>query len=192
MNNLSNSNTIHQTSPSDLKDHVILLDGRIIQIEIGKKERVTDRDGNTKPMRLDILKPGNTLHESIYTSFRRMLSTHSLSYSNTALYAIANWFELTEMKGKFEVNIQEINLLSRIPASYRSFVIPLLRQISEHGMPGLSEQVCDFLAHPIKWEEQGTGAYFSLITNDPERGALRNKRSTTFISSSIKHIQPER
>jgi len=172
MNTISNINTIHQTSPSDQKDHVILLDGRIIQIEIGKKESVTDRDGNTKPMRLDILESGNTLHESIYASYRRMLSTHSLSYSNTVLYAIANWFELAEMRGKFEVDIPEINLLGRIPASYRSFVIPLLRQISEYGMPGLSEQVCDFLAHPVRWEEQGTGAYFSLITNDPERGAF--------------------
>ena len=50
--------------------------------------------------------------------------------------------------------------------------MPLLRRISDLSLPGLSDHVLDFLKHPYKWEEKSTGAYFGLITNDPERGAL--------------------
>ncbi|MFA0917788.1 hypothetical protein ALP73_00196 [Pseudomonas coronafaciens pv. garcae] len=172
MNTSNKSSITSNHSPITQKDQVILLDGRIIEIEMGKRERIADRDGNSKPMRLDILEPGNLLHESIYASYKNLLSTHSLSYSNTVLYAVANWFALPEMKGKTEIDIPEINLLNNTQASYRAFVIPLLRQISGHEMRGLSEQVCDFIRHPVKWEEQGVGAYFNLVTNDPERGAF--------------------
>ncbi|MBF9243529.1 site-specific integrase [Pseudomonas syringae pv. tomato] len=172
MNTFNDSSTTQKNSHNPSRDQIILLDGRIIHIEMGKKGKIADRDGNSKPMRLDVLEPGNTLHEGIYASYKKLLSTHSLSYSNTILYAVASWLDLPEMKCKTEIDIPEINLLSSVPASYRAFVIPLLRHMSAHGMPGISEQVCDFLKHPVKWEEHRTGAYFSLITNDPERGAL--------------------
>lgn len=151
---------------------VVLLDGRILEIQMGESVRVTDRDGNSSSMRLDILRPGNVLHESIYSSIKTTLSTHSISYNRTILYAISHWFELPEMANKDCIDITEINFLSKIPLSYRAFVIPLLRRISDLNLPGLSDDVLDFLEHPYKWEEKNTGAYFGLITNDPEKGAL--------------------
>ncbi len=153
-------------------DKVVLLDGRIIEIQIGQALSITDRDGKTVLMRFDNLMNGNTLHESIYSVLKNTLSTHSISYNSTVSYAIHHWLETPGMCDKDQADIPELNQLHQIPMSYRSFAIPLLRRISSLDLPGLSEQVRDFLEHPFKWEEQSTGAYFGLITNDPERGAL--------------------
>lgn len=168
-NNATQKQELHSGAKTD---RVVLLDGRIMEIQMGRQKRTVDRDGNSKPMRLDVLTPGNSFHESIYTSFKHTLSTHSLSYNNTILYAIGSWFDLPEMKHKDRIDIAEINLLNKISVNYRAFVMPLLRRVSELGLPGLSDHVLDFLEHPYKWEEKSTGAYLGLITNDPERGAL--------------------
>lgn len=168
----NNAGNNQSAAPIIKAGKVVLLDGRIIDIQMGQSLRITDRDGNSSPMRLDILRPGNVLHESIYSSIKTTLSTHSISYNRTILYAISHWFELPEMESKDYIDITEINFLSKIPLSYRAFVIPLLRRISDLSLPGLSDHVLDFLEHPYKWEEKNTGAYFGLITNDPEKGAL--------------------
>ncbi|AHY43488.1 hypothetical protein UIB01_13790 [Stutzerimonas decontaminans] len=158
---------------SDRKsDEVVLLDGRIIEIRIGELYTLTDRDGNSRPMRLDALQAGNALHEGIYKCIKSTMSTHSLSYCNTILYAVKAWLEIPEMHSISHVDISEINLLNKISADYRPFVIPLLRRISALQLPVLSESVIDFLKHTHKWEEKSNGAYYGLITNDPERGAL--------------------
>ncbi len=164
----------HAPASQSIKDadKVVLLDGRIMEIRIGHLKKAVDRDGNSKPIRLDALTPGNIFHESIYTAFKTMLETHSLSYSNTALYAINSWFEFPEVNSKTEIDIPEINLLNKISSSYRAFVVPLLRKVASLGLPGLSDSTIDFLSHPYKWEEEGRGAYYDLVTNDPESGAL--------------------
>lgn len=153
-------------------DKVVLLDGRIIELRIGSSLKLADRDGNSTPLRLDALKPGNALHESIYSCIKATMATHSLSYNKTILYAFKSWIDLPEMTVKSHADISDINLLNKISADYRAFVIPLLRRISALNLPGLSENVIDFLKHPYKWEEKSNGAYYGLITNDPERGAL--------------------
>lgn len=168
----NNATHNHEPHSSGKTDKVVLLDGRIMEIQMGRHQKTVDRDGHSKPMRLDVLTPGNIFHESIYTSLKTTLSTHSLSYNNTILYAFGSWFELPEMRQKDHIDIAEINLLNQIPVNYRAFVMPLLRRISDLSLPGLSDHVLDFLKHPYKWEEKSTGAYFGLITNDPERGAL--------------------
>jgi integrase len=153
-------------------EQVVLLDGRITEIRIGKLLKIVDRDGNLRSLNLDILLPENPLHESMYRAIKNTLSTHSLSYNTTILSAVSNWFKLPDMADKPLIDIAEINRLDEISPSYRPFVIPLLRRMSALGLPGLADHVCDFLEHPFKWEERGTGAYFGLLTNDPERGAL--------------------
>lgn len=42
-------------------------------------------------------------------------------------------------------------------------------------MPGLTDELKDFLKHGQKWEEKGNGAYYTLVTNDPSRGALTDQ-----------------
>jgi hypothetical protein len=162
----------NEVSLGSRTDEVILLDGRIIETQMGQALGITDRNGKTVLMRFDNLARGNALHESIFAALKKTLSTHSVSYNSTMSYAINHWLETPGMSHKDQADIPELNFLHEIPLSYRGFAIPLLRRISSLDMPGLSEQVRDFLEHPFKWEEQGTGAYFGLITNDPERGAL--------------------
>lgn len=167
-------NSIHKDAPHSnaSTDNVVLLDGRIIELRIGQLLKIVDRDGNLRSLNFDILCLGNPLHESMYRALKNTLSTHSISYNTTIFSAVSNWLQLPDMVGKAQIDIAEINRLSEISANYRPFVIPLLRRISALSMPGLSDQVRDFLEHPFKWEEKSTGAYFGLLTNDPERGAL--------------------
>lgn len=164
--------TTAELSPESASDEVVLLDGRIVKLKMGKVFSILDRDGNANPLRLDILQSGNRLHESIYSSFKITLSTHSLSYNATTSYALSHWLTLPEMQQKSEIGIPEINLLNKIPASYKAFTLPLLRRMRKLEKPGLTDEVHDFLDQPFKWEQQSTGAYFGLITNDPERGAF--------------------
>ncbi|MDH4625663.1 hypothetical protein JW322_28830, partial [Pseudomonas syringae pv. papulans] len=62
-------------------DKVILLDGRMMEIQIGAHIPSVDRDGNSRALRLDGLTPGNPLHESMYKCIKSTLSTHSLAYN---------------------------------------------------------------------------------------------------------------
>ncbi|MFZ6049939.1 tyrosine-type recombinase/integrase [Pseudomonas sp. CR3202] len=158
-------------------DKVVLLDGRIIEISIGQLHSLTDRDGNSTQLRLDTLKTENAFHESIYTCIKTTLATHSISYNRTILYAVMHWLELPEMQFTSHIDIAEINLLNNIPMDYRAFVIPLLRRISALQLSGLSESAIDFLKHSHRWEEKSNGAYYGLITNDPERGALTEQET---------------
>lgn len=153
-------------------DKVILLDGRMMEIQIGAHIPSVDRDGNSRALRLDGLTPGNPLHESMYKCIKSTISTHSLAYNQTISIAVKRWLDLPGMQQKTEIDIPELNQLNEISANYRPFVIPLLRRISALEMAGLSESTIDFLKHPHRWEENGKGAYYSLITNDPEKGAL--------------------
>lgn len=165
---------LHASASQDRKgaDQVILLDGRIMEIRIGHLKKTVDRDGNSRPLRLDALAPENEFHKSIYVVFKTMLATHSLSYCATTLYAIANWFDFPEVSSKAAIDLSEINFLNKISASYRAFALPLLRRVAALGLPGLSDSAIDFLSHSHKWEENSTGAYYGLVTNDPESGAL--------------------
>lgn len=159
-------------NPIHKANKIVLLDGRIIEISIGEAYEIYDTDGNNKTLRFEALELGNSLHESIYTSMKATLATHSLSYNRLILYAVRSWLQLPQMQSKSNITISELNQLNEIPVAYRAIVIPLLRRISALKLHGLSEEVIDFLKHPHRWEEKSQGAYYGLITNDPERGAL--------------------
>ena len=57
---------------------LVLLDGRIIQVNMGEAYDICDTDGNNKSLRFDALELRNSLHKSIFTSIKTTLSTHSL------------------------------------------------------------------------------------------------------------------
>lgn len=162
----------HTLNTTNKNSKIILLDGRLIELSIGGTYKISDIDGNNQLLRLETLEPGNSLHESIYTCIKTTLATHSISYVVSILYGIKSWLELPQMHSKSCIDINDISLLNKIPVSYRAFVIPLLRKIAAVKLPGLSEEVIDFLRHPHKWEERSRGEYYALITNDPEKGAL--------------------
>ena len=151
---------------------VVLLDGRIVQAEIGKPLRILDRDGNSTPVPFDALKDTNSFHQSIFHCLSTTLSTHSLRYNSTVFYSIEKWLKLPAIIDKELIGIPEINLLSEIPPGYRPFIMPLLRRIKNLDPEVFSDEALNFLENPYKWEEKNNGAYYHLLTNDPERGAL--------------------
>ncbi|WP_207266702.1 site-specific integrase [Pseudomonas sp. GW101-3H06] len=175
----STSKTQYQAALSeDTTTHskkIILLDGRTINATIGIRIDIHDRDGSSRPIHLDQLNTSNPLHISIFDCITMTLSTHSLSYNNTISRALKSWLSLDEMKHCTNVDLKALGLILEILPSYRAFLIPLLRRIKQHNLLGLSEECADFLENDQKWEQKGGGAYFTLITNDPEKGALTNQ-----------------
>lgn len=176
---VSVSNVQHVTGANKAsREHtkkVVLLDGRTISATIGVRIDINDRDGKSCPIHLDQLNATTPLHISIFNCITIMLSTHSLSYNNTITRALKSWLSLAGMKHCTIVDLKALGLILEIQPSYRAFLIPLLRRIKQHSLPGLSEDCADFLENDHKWEQKGGGAYYTLITNDPEKGALTNQ-----------------
>lgn len=160
------------TAPHTASRNVVILDGRIINIEIGSALSIKDRDGNSTRLPFDGLNKENRFHQCVFTCFAATLSTHSLRYNSATAYAIDKWLSLPSMAGKTIIGIPEINHISEISTSYRPFIIPLLRRVSASGESVLTDEVIDFLENTHSWEEKSNGAYLGLITNDPEKGAL--------------------
>lgn len=154
---------------------VILLDGRIIDIKMGSQVSIKDRDGNSTPLAFDGLDKRNGVHQCIFMCLATTLSTHSLRYNSATTYAILRWLSLPCMAGKTIIDIPEINCISEIAASYRPFITPLLRRVKCFNESVLTAEVIDFLENTHSWEEKSNGAYLSLITNDPEKGALTDQ-----------------
>lgn len=165
----------NEISTQSKVDKILLLDGRTLDIQIGKFTHIYDRDDNSSPLYFDILKPTNRLHLSIYQCIRATLSTHSISYNCTTLYALKNWIGIDQMDSIDHIELSNLNSLLKLSSSYRPFILPLLRRIKEQLLPGLSKDVEQFLANGHKWEEKGNGAYYTLVTNDPISGALTDQ-----------------
>ena len=151
---------------------IVLLDGRIVAAELGVNLPLIDRDGISTPIVLGAFDQKNRMHQCVFSCLATTLSTHSLRYNSTVCYAMEKWLRLPTMVGKSLIGIPEINSLSEIQASYRPFIIPLLRRIKNLDTAVLSDEASDFLENSHSWEEKSKGAYYGLITNDPERGAL--------------------
>ncbi|HCF7692385.1 TPA: tyrosine-type recombinase/integrase [Pseudomonas aeruginosa] len=172
---MNNNTTTQRTHPryntEEPTQSIVLLDGRIVRAGIGQTLKLSDRDGNPVRLSFDALNKENALHQSIFKCLITTLSTHSLSYISTVSLAIEKWISLPALANVEAVGIPEINAISDIPQTYRAFITPLLRRVSRLGTPVLTDEVVDFLKNPHSWEETN-GAYYCLITNDPERGAL--------------------
>ncbi|WP_372398678.1 hypothetical protein [Azospirillum sp. HJ39] len=67
-----------------------------------------------------------------------------------------------------------------------AFMQAVLGHWVESGLPGLEQDVKDFLQSPEKWEEKGNGWYFALMANDPERGAFTEQELKS-IQEGINH-----
>lgn len=169
------STTITSPKANKLNKEVVLLDGRLVDISLGKKLAIRDRDGKSCPVYFDVLDEHNAFHISLFTCLSITLATHSLSYNSTISKALSAWFAHGNNKHCETVDLKEINSILEIKPSYRAFIIPILRKLKEHDLPGLSENVSDFLENDHKWEQKGGGSYYTLITNDPEKGALTNQ-----------------
>ncbi|WP_141232254.1 site-specific integrase [Pseudomonas fragi] len=169
------SASIACTEAKKLKKEIVLLDGRLINISPGNKLTIHDRDGKSCPVYFDALDEHNAFQLSLFTCLSSTLATHSLSYNSTISKALSAWLAHGNNKLCESVSLKEISTIFEIKPSYRAFIIPILRRVKEYSLPGLSEDVADFLENDHKWEQKGGGSYYTLITNDPEKGALTNQ-----------------
>jgi integrase len=170
--------TIAPNQPSTTlatRKHIVLLDGRSVDISLGEKLEIHDRDGKSCPVYFDALNKNNALHISLFECFSITLATHSVSYNSTVSIALRTWITYGENSECDFVTLAELNTILHINPSYRAFIIPILRRVKAHSLPGLSDDVLDFLENDQKWEQKGRGAYYTLITNDPEKGALTSQ-----------------
>lgn len=167
--------TVIDFDQSNIKKSIILLDGRRENIHLGEKLSIHDRDGQSCPVYFDILDSKNEFHNSLFTCLSITLSTHSLIYNSTTSKALRAWFNHDENAKCESITLKQISNILEIQPSYRAFIIPILRRIKEYSLPGLSSEVSDFLENEHKWEQKGGGSYYTLITNDPEKGALTNQ-----------------
>ncbi|HAQ85588.1 MAG TPA: site-specific integrase [Pseudomonas sp.] len=154
---------------------LILLDGRVITVKIGEEIRLRNTDGELLPLHFETLKEGNTLHHSLFKVICGTLSTHSLKYNHAILFSLRQWFAIEDCGATNTLEINHINLITRISSHYIGFITPALRRIKNQSLAGISPDVIDFLSNDHKWEERGNGAYYTLITNDPVSGALTDQ-----------------
>lgn len=164
---------------------LVLLDGRIVTIKLGEPFRIHNSDGVAVLLRLDMLSQDNDFHQSLFKVICGTLSTHSLQYNSVITRALYRWFSLEKCGQEDSIQIKHLSLLSKMP-SYIAFIIPALRRVKDQHLKGMSPEVIDFLDNDQKWEERGNGAYFTLITNDPVRGALTDQELSS-IHSKLNH-----
>ncbi|MBD0678081.1 hypothetical protein CGA21_05310 [Pseudomonas sp. PSB11] len=161
--------------PNATSKTVVLQDGRAISIRLGEDLRILDSDGAKINLNTTFLSEENELHASIFRVLYGTLATHSLVYNHTIIRALKSWLTIEQMSDVALLELTHIESLVTIPLDYRSFILPVLRRIQAQKLAGLSPDVRSFLTSGHQWEERGTGAYYSLITNDPTCGALTSQ-----------------
>lgn len=104
----------------------------------------------------------------------QLLSTHSPQYAGTVAYKLKRLFSAAIFNQDTPVTLDQLaHLPDLVPLSFWPFIQPIMRKWAALDDCGsLGDDVKQFLAQPNKWEEQGKGAYFALLVNDPDNGAL--------------------
>lgn len=155
---------------------IITLDGLAVELKAGEKNTIRTREGERLYFDLTWIRKESVLSESAYTVIANLLSTHSSIYARSVNQALKNWLEDEIVNGLDTINLGLLEALlsstSDVPRTYLDFLIPALKSWKGQGLAGLSEDLKNWLEDGYKLEESGSGEYFALITNDPERGAL--------------------
>ncbi len=151
---------------------VLLQDGNQIDLTVGTVTRITDSDGQNRTIDTRLLDLSNPLHNSLHSILLHHLRIHSLANCETHSMAINSFLKQFTHEQPNCLEEHHLSELMKIPASYMAHVLAALRKIKDNKYPGLSKDVISFLNEGHKWEERGSGLYYALVTNDPERGAL--------------------
>ncbi|MFO1387967.1 tyrosine-type recombinase/integrase [Cellvibrio sp.] len=158
-----------------MEQEVILLDGRAVLIKAANEQTFTTSDAGNFIIHLAWLNTGYVVHKNWFKGICNLAATHSLTYLAVTSRGLKIWNDELNLVSDDEISINSINLLSKIPSSYHPFIVPFLRRQISTGLKGIDEETREFLLKDYKWEEKGNGSYFSLITNDPECGALTDQ-----------------
>lgn len=175
---MTNISSLQKTVASKEKSFIkelVTLDGTLVRLTVGEKNRIITPENEYVYFDLSWINLSYRAHASAFIVISDLLATHSTSYASAINFAIKKWFEESaDLRNEIELKQLEslLSNTSKVPRVYLDFIIPALRHWKNQRLPGLSEDLINWLEDGHKLEESGNGAYFALITNDPERGAL--------------------
>lgn len=150
-----------------------LLDGRVVEVSASNFQ-LRHLDSN-KSIRIPFgwFDETKELHRSLFRVITNIFSTHSLDYAHTTSRAFSRWNDFLPLP--CQLSLKDLESINEMPPTYANFLIPTLRKISEANLPGMSDDVVNWLASGHNFEEKDDGPYFALMTNDPQRGALTDQ-----------------
>ena len=154
---------------------VRMLGGQVVELPPGKNTYIPASDGNAGyTLKLDYIGVFTPLSEATFGIIVATLKTYSQDYSRVIAYTTRAAFLNSFFQLDREITLKDIQKWSSItPASYWAFLKFYLYQLSRIRSEGfIDDEVRAFLASPEQFEEDAKGAYFPLLTNDPDRGAL--------------------
>ncbi|MCX0339446.1 site-specific integrase [Acinetobacter radioresistens] len=161
---------------------IILLDGREVNLPLFKSIHLYNHDNLKFNIHLQHLEPDNDLHYAFANILLDLLTTHSITYVATASRALKHWFEIKSANKAAILDIDILESLVLINHNYYPFIPPLLRRISRKYPHLITSELEDFLRNSQSWEEKKP-AYFRLIANDPEKGALTSQELASIHSA---------
>lgn len=150
---------------------IVLLDGRKVTIPLFSSFSLKNHDNLKIKLNFNIFNKDSKLHYALSNTIIDLLSTHSIKYISTILYAFEEWINLEGKANQNKLEITSLQTLQIITPYYSTFITPILRRLSKQYPHLIDDEFKDFLENMIKWEERNP-AYFKLIVNDPEKGAL--------------------
>lgn len=150
---------------------IALLDGRTITVPLFSTYSLENHDRLKVTLKFGIFFKKSALDQALANIITDMLSTHSIKYISTILYAFEAWTLLQDFTDSNEIDFQKLLLLQKTQSSYPAFILPILRKLSLNFPELITDEVKDFLNNPTTWEERSP-AYFKLIVNDPEKGVF--------------------
>lgn len=120
--------------------------------------------------------PGVDWSNSFVSILIGLLQTHSPEYSYSCQYYVGRFvrkvlLERSDPYGPFV--LEDLSgWVHQFGVDSWSFMKTVLARWDGSKLPGLDTRISSFLNQPTQWEQKGNGSYFSLLVNDPERGAL--------------------
>lgn len=169
---MNTHNTISAHAPS--RELVTLLDGQQVEFDFRGRTLVS---AETRNMMFDYtwIDPDRDCHRSALTVLRGLLFNHSVDYADRCTRSLrALLIEADEMHGG-PITDLALNHLADWPHRHGSKTWPFLRATFRKwraaGLPGLADDIIEFIDSPQHFEESGDW-YFALVANDPERGAF--------------------
>ena len=150
---------------------VILLDGRQINAKLFSNYELENHDQLKIKLNFGIFSKKSKVHHTLSNIIADLLSTHSIKYISTILYAFEDWINIDINVNHEILGFSSLQSLQMINPSYPAFITPILRRLSKYYPNLIDTEFKDFLENTIKWEEKNP-AYFKLIVNDPEKGAF--------------------
>jgi integrase len=152
----------------------VLLDGRRVDLDFLGRNRLDD-DVRTHDLDFSWVNLASQWHGSLLKIFSGLLATHSLSYVSSCIHYVGRFAADCVLRGDPSEELA-LRMLEDWPLRYSASSWPFVRAVlgrwKRLRLPGLGQDVAEFLEEPERFEESGNGWYFALVANDPERGAF--------------------